>query len=64
MPFHTERLTCKGCGAVFIVGGERIDMPGDFHFFHVECPRCHAKVDTTWDGEVRLDTLQVMADEG
>ena len=62
MPFHTERLNCKGCGAVFIVGGERTDVPGDFHFFQVGCPRCQAKVDTTWDGEVKLDTLQVMAD--
>jgi ribosomal protein S27AE len=62
MPFHTERLACKDCGAVFIVGAERVDLPGDFHYFDVACPRCQAKVGTTWDGEVQLDTLQVMAD--
>jgi len=62
MSFHTERLTCKGCGVTFIVGGERVDVPGDFHFFQVACPGCQAKVETTWDGEVRLDSLQVMAD--
>ena len=62
MPFHTERLTCKGCGTTFIVGGERTDVPGDFHFFQVACPGCAAKVDTTWDGEVDLESLQVMAD--
>jgi hypothetical protein len=62
VPFHTERFTCQSCATSFIAGAEREDVPGEYHFFQVECPRCHGKVDATWDGEVRLQTLQVAVD--